>query len=385
MAGQLLRKVTSVPAKPRGRSLLDEMLDEADERFRRDEKRRQLLEEVLNETDKQFRKKEAADRAAEKAEREARKRREKKTSDAKREDLMGDFVQRMVRPIDRATAGGTDKILKSLDDLMEELLIKVGRSDLTSKSVINKLDLKKNERTILEQATPRDWQHMRDAAKPFVASFKAPRTPKSRDATIRSLKGTLAEILFILSPAFRSALKRARAKAKALGLNPKDVRLVRSAKGLIIEDGRGGMKELTDGMLVIDLPHGRVRILSVFEMKSPSNFKDLARRRESKKLTEKGEILQPSTQKEGQFSHDFERLSETVVELDGKLYPPGMVVVSKTNTEWVAVIPKDKRLPKRLRERIKREIPNFKEEKHELRNDTLDNLTEELLIFLSGP
>ena len=171
-----------------------------------------------------------------------------------------------------------------------------------------------------------DWLEILQLAR----SFKG----KTDKQSVRTLKGYIAERLYRHLPQF----------------NELRAELIRSLKGSVhwreevvfernVSALAPGKKQaelpLTDGMLVAyaaDDKDPRVLILAVFESKSPSNVRDLVRA-----PREKG---QPPSWG-GQFSLDFERLSELPVVINGVQYGPDQVAISRKQTRWLAVVPRE--------------------------------------------
>lgn len=159
-----------------------------------------------------------------------------------------------------------------------------------------------------------------------------------------SVKGKVAEELFVHLPDFDAAVGRAAAAAQREGIPPEAVQFVRDIQGIApTATHGGGAAELTDGALVA-IVGDRVRVFTVFESKSPSNLRELAKRPE--------EIL-------GQIAWDFERLTELPVIINGRTFSPDNVLVSRTGTEWLGIAPPGESLSRRALNRIREGMPGF--------------------------
>jgi hypothetical protein len=161
---------------------------------------------------------------------------------------------------------------------------------------------------------------------------------------VHSVKGKIAEELFELAPEFETAFQRALAQAAKENIPPESVRFVRDIRGIApTQKAAGTFAELADGAIV-SVVGDRVRILAVFESKSPSNLRELARR--------PGEVL-------GQVGWDFERFTENAVSIDGTVFAPEKVLISRRATQWLGIAPPESSLTAGQLEAIRAGLPGF--------------------------
>ncbi|WP_434054917.1 MAG: hypothetical protein RDA78_08640 [Roseibium sp.] len=307
------------------------------------------------------------------------------------EEMLGEISSLVVR----RTRGGTSGLVRQLDQALIEVLEATSAVVQHSNRVFRKLAASLNdvERAFFKRITNGDWAEMLQLAKKYLGSYKSPRTPDSKEAAVRTLKGFIAEVLFFRSDVYRKALKEARDRAKALKIEGHVVPIRDVFARTVDAAGKVSHEALTDGMLAIKRPDGIWQVLTVFELKSRSNFRDLARGR-GKKLKPDAEtegLLDEEIdawrlfRREGQLSRDFERLSEATVEFNGQQLPGGTLAISKKNTVFMGILPEGKRLSKKSRDAIKREFPTFEQAQHVVRDQTLQGIARELLEILSGP
>lgn len=315
----------------------------------------------------------------------------------KRPKLLEELLASISSSVQKATEGGTKEIIRKLDDFLAEVIRLTDSVRKLASRILTKVTPKLNdtERRLFGELTNGDWSEMSQLALlSYVGAYKNPRKAGSREGAIRSLKGFVAEILFFRSGVYSKALQEARQRADQLGLDGGAIKLIRDIRAITV-DAAGTVKReaLTDGILAVQRRKDkRWVVLTVFELKSLSNFRDLARGRGRtiKPGTNTGSLLDEEVlfdrilKREGQLSRDYERLSEAVIEFDGRQFPGGELVLSKRTSKFVGILPKGKRLSKNDLERIRREIPTFEQTRHAVRNEILDDLARELLEILSG-
>ena len=295
---------------------------------------------------------------------------------------LAEFMRVVIQAVENATKGGSAEIVKGLSSFLDELVEAGQRIKLSLASALKKIEMEKAERSILSAFGQQEWGLIIKKAQSQLNAFA---DAQGRSGAIAAFKGFLNEVSYFHSPGYRKAFNRAELLAKRLSkadperaIDPDSVRLVRN-----IHDGQG--QELTDGMIVGTQKDGRTRILTVLEIKSPSNKAELGSRPSKIQLieerAEKGR--KSGFRREGQFSSDVQRLENEVVVLDGTTYNPGELVFSIKNTEWLGVVPRGRSLGKGTRDRIKREIPGFVPENHAVRDRILNELAEVLLKMFS--
>jgi len=313
----------------------------------------------------------------------------KKLLDAPEPDLDAPkdiFEMAIIAPqmIEKATKGGTDGAIKAVRQVLEELLETAHHRHLLRDAVLRAARrLSNEERQIFAALDDHDWETLRRKAQSLVNAFKDTKASK-RDAAIRTLKGTLAELVFYRSGPFFNAFSRAARRAEDLGLDPGVVRLVRKVEASSL-DKKGNIvfRELTDGLLIVQRSDGEFQILTVFEMKSRSNKGDLAQRKSDElELVEELEAGRAFV-REGQIEADIERLSELDLRLDDEIVAAGEVRFSRHNTEWIGVTPKDVKLSDKQVERIKLAVSNFTPVRQSIPDDALNRVCVALLQLLA--
>lgn len=213
-----------------------------------------------------------------------------------------------------------------------------------------------------------------------------------RNRNYFSVKGKIAEELFMMKAEFRKIYDDAILAAEARGIHPRDMEFVQIVKGFApfqnpkVFKAAGGEEriikgvwaELTDGMLVgikrnVDgKGEDELHILAVFESKSPSNMDQLAKG--------KWEYL-------GQMEKDFERIRQNGIKIifngEEKLFPQGAVRISRNTTQWVGVIPPGYQLSNELVKRLKAGLPGVQIIEGPIRNDILNDLAEALKAIIN--
>jgi hypothetical protein len=151
-----------------------------------------------------------------------------------------------------------------------------------------------------------------------------------RDTAVWMLKGHMAELLYKHLPEFAALRADVEKLLKNMPGWRKEVEFEPIVTGLDAKPRRVDL-QLTDGLLVAySEDRSRVLVLAVLESKSPSNVHDLVR-----KPRTKGDAPWWA----GQYHKDFERLSELPLVLEGRVYAPENVIVSRRITRWIAVVP----------------------------------------------
>jgi len=167
------------------------------------------------------------------------------------------------------------------------------------------------ERSVLSRVGEDTWTRLLDYARIH-----------RRD--LRSVKGKIAEELFTFAPEFSNTMQRAMARAASENIPSSAIQFVRDIRGLApTRTSRGAFQELADGAIVA-IQGDRVRILTVFESKSPGTLRGLVRH--------EGEFL-------GQLGGDFERFRQVPIMINGRVFQPRQVVVSRVATDWLGVAP----------------------------------------------
>lgn len=184
-----------------------------------------------------------------------------------------------------------------------------------------------------------------------------------QNSNVFSIKGKIAEEVFFLSDAFKKAWTNALERASKIGFTEADIQLVRNIKGVSPSStATGAMQELTDGALVA-VKGDKIFIFTVFEMKSPSNLRDLAK-------WEK-EFL-------GQIGWDFERFAENPslfgLGTGNRIFQPDQVVISRNNTAWIGVAPHGKTLSPANIKHIQDAMPGFELVNGPVRDGILNDL-----------
>jgi hypothetical protein len=306
------------------------------------------------------------------------------------EELLGDVSSAVVQ----RTRGGTPQLIRQLDQALIDVLEATSAVVQHANRVFRKLAASLNdvEREFFKRITNGDWAEMLQLARKYINSYTKPSTPDSKEAAVRTLKGFIAEVLFFRSDVYRKALSEARERAKKLGISG-DVVTIRDVFARTVDAaGDVSHEALTDGMLAVKRSDGIWQVLTVFEMKSRSNFRDLARGR--------GKKLKPNAntdglldeeldawrafRREGQLSRDFERLAEATVEFNGQSFPGGTLAVSKRTTLFMGILPEGKKLSKKSLDGIHQEFPTFVQNQQAMRDQTLQAIARELLEILSG-
>jgi|GEM_PF-3444092 len=182
-----------------------------------------------------------------------------------------------------------------------------------------------------------------------------------------SVKGKLAEELFVQTSEFMDIWNRALDRAARENIPTTAVELVRDVRGIApTRTTAGAPAELGDAMFVA-IQGDRVRILAVFESKSPTNRVELAQR--------PGEFL-------GQIEWDLERLRENPVIIKGHTFQPDQVTVSRTGTEWIGVAPPDFNLSPQRIESIRSGMPGFELIHGPVRDNVLNIIAVRILALL---
>jgi hypothetical protein len=190
------------------------------------------------------------------------------------------------------------------------------------------------------------------------------------NTNIFSVKGKIAEELFLLTPDFQTVRQGALARAASEGIPAGDVRFVQDVRGVTPSATSGqGTGELTDGAFVA-VVQGRVRVLAVLESKSPSNLRELARRPE--------EYL-------GQMEWDYERMQEVPTMIGGTTYQPSQVDISRTRTDWVGIAPPGRSLSAAGVASIRSSLPTFRLVNGPVRDQVLNELATRVVAAAAPP
>jgi hypothetical protein len=151
-----------------------------------------------------------------------------------------------------------------------------------------------------------------------------------------SVKGKIAEEVYLSSGSYNSRQQEAVQIAATLSIPASSVKFTQDVRGQSpTRTSSGAPQELGDGMWYA-VHEGKLYVLVMIESKSPSNKAELAHRISDKK----SEYL-------GQPGWDFERLRELPVIVDGRTFAPEDVRVSRNVTRWVGVLPQGKTLSAR--------------------------------------
>ncbi|MBV9269930.1 MAG: hypothetical protein JO165_02470 [Candidatus Eremiobacteraeota bacterium] len=194
---------------------------------------------------------------------------------------------------------------------------------------------------------------------------------KGKQSAQTTLRGFVAEELFLASPQYADSLSRAIERAKQLGAAPESVEFVRDVKAIAPKkETVGGLTQIFDGAIVAR-KGDKLFFLTVFESKSLYNAGELA--------TREGEFL-------GQIGMDFERMKlegETVV-VGSTSYSSDNVYISRNNTEWLGVAPPEATFGKARVERIAAQqgFPTFRFERGPLPDATVMQIAAELLAAI---
>jgi hypothetical protein len=209
------------------------------------------------------------------------------------------------------------------------------------------------ERSVLSRMGEDAWTRVLDYAR--------------SNRNVFSVKGKIAEELFTFAPEFSSTMQRAMVRAASENIPSSAIQFVRDIRGLAATaTSPGQFAELADGAIVA-VQGNRVRILTVFESKSPSNLRELARR--------PGEVL-------GQVGWDFERFRELPIQINGRIFQPSQVVVSRVTTEWLGVAPPGLALTAQQLQAIRRGMPGFQLFHGPVCDDILNAIATRLLGLL---
>jgi hypothetical protein len=152
-----------------------------------------------------------------------------------------------------------------------------------------------------------------------------------------SVKGLLAEQLIPAHSKYQKLLTRAK---QLVALDKRwdasTLQLVRRARGLApTKTTSGSMGELADALLIVRAKDPKdakqLYVVAVFESKSWGN---------------KGDLISRSQEELGQLGWDFERIAENSMEVEFEngaraTFQPGQVHISRRETTWVGIIPKD--------------------------------------------
>ena len=205
-----------------------------------------------------------------------------------------------------------------------------------------------------------------------------------RNRNYFSVKGKIAEELFMMKPEFRTIFNEAIAEAGRKGILPADMEFVNYIRGWAPTGMKaikpGYWAELTDGMIVgIKRNVGGVagkdelHILAVFESKSPSNMEHLT----------KGKWGEYN----GQLAKDFERIRQNSIKIiingEEKEFAPGAVRISRNTTQWVGVLPPGYSLPDDLVTRLRGAIPDARLITGPVRNEILNDLAKSLKSIIN--
>jgi hypothetical protein len=213
-----------------------------------------------------------------------------------------------------------------------------------------------NELQAISQLSPAEWNRIFSYARGNTNVF--------------SVKGKIAEELFVQTPDFATIRQGALARAASEGIPAGDVQFVQDIRGVTPTEVRGtGTGELTDGAFVA-VVQGRLRVLAVLESKSPSNLRELARRPE--------EWL-------GQIGWDFERMQQVPTMIGGTTYQPSQVDVSRTRTDWIGVAPPGRNLSSAGTASVRSGMPTFRLVHGSVRDEVLNELATRIVAASSAP
>jgi hypothetical protein len=189
-------------------------------------------------------------------------------------------------------------------------------------------------------------------------------TYATSNRNVFSVKGKIAEELITHAPKFADAMQQAITRAEKMNIPAKAVQFVRDIRGLApTAIGSGKFEELTDGAIVA-IVGDRVHFLTVVESKSPHNLRELARK--------PGEFL-------GQIGWDFERLQTLPVMINGRIFQPSQIVISRHTTEWLGAVPAGLTHTKGQLEAIRQGFPGYQFFQGLVRNEILDAIAARLI------
>ncbi len=210
-----------------------------------------------------------------------------------------------------------------------------------------------SERSVLDKLAEDAWDRV----------WKYAQSNKNRF----SIKGKIAEELIIHTPEFSNIMQRALKRAARENIPSTTVQFVQNIRGLApTATSAGKFAELADGA-IIAIQGNKVRILAIFESKSPSNLRELARR--------PGEVL-------GQLGWDFERFRELPIIINGRTFQPEDVIISRHATDWLGVAPPGFLLNSKQLEAIRRGLPGFQLFQGLVQDSVLNDIAARILSLL---
>ncbi|MEP6832320.1 MAG: hypothetical protein ABJB74_02955 [Gemmatimonas sp.] len=186
-----------------------------------------------------------------------------------------------------------------------------------------------------------------------------------------SVKGKIAEVVYLGGSMFAARMQQAIQVAARLGISAEAVQFTTDVRGEApTRTSSGGNRELTDGMFYA-VRNGKLYVLGVVESKSPGNLAELAHK-----------ISGGKRESLGQPGWDFERLREVPTTVNGQTFGAGDVVVSRTFTRWIGVIPKSATLSPRSLNAVRAQVANVDVDNVEVSDDVLNALAR-LIIELN--
>lgn len=188
-----------------------------------------------------------------------------------------------------------------------------------------------------------------------------------------SVKGKIAEALYFSGASAAARRQQAIQVAAGLGIPADAVQFTSNVRGQApTRTSAGTMGELGDGIFYA-VRNGRLYILAIVESKSPSNKAELARKA-------------PGGEREflGQLAWDFERLREAPVTIEGRVYNPEDVVVSRTFTRFIGVLPQGSSLSQASITAIRSQVRNVDIDTIDVRDGLLNDAARLIISLVSG-
>jgi hypothetical protein len=178
-----------------------------------------------------------------------------------------------------------------------------------------------------------------------------------------SVKGKIGEELYFASAASQARRDEAVQLAASLNFAADEVQFSTDVRGQTpSRTSSEGSGELGDGMYYA-IRNGYLYVLAVVESKSPSNKRELSRK------ASEGE-----SEHAGQPGWDFERFREVPTTVNGQTFEPGRVLISRTHTRWIGVLPHRQSLGTRSVSHIRTQLPNFQMDNLDVRDSVLNDL-----------
>ncbi|MBO9467990.1 hypothetical protein J7443_22350 [Tropicibacter sp. R15_0] len=313
------------------------------------------------------------------------------------DDLAGLLVL-WAKAIDDFAKDGGRALIKQGDALLKEVIEATDQTRYILKRFYQALETRMGKEAVklFSDLTQAQWREIILLSMRYVQTYIWPRTGLSRRGAINALKGFINELLFFATKTYRdevaTALTRAQDLARKLGI-PEGAIDLRRYDDVIARtvDGAGKVSNEALGDGILGFEHdGILYVLTVFEMKSPSNRRhlrkgpvDTAERLAAVEEDFDG-VVRLLTAREGQISRDVERLAEADLFVDGVEILEGGLKFDRDITHFVGVMPKGQKLVDGDVDALQKIWKNFRQVEQTIPDEAIRVLAKELLRILSG-